>query len=120
MIVVLQSFSTLTILGAFYANQSYIASVLCERKAEPVATCNGKCYLAKEINKSIENSTDNNPSQSTTTMPEINIGSLGIVNCCALTLQSEHIQCINIIANNYIHKILQGVKGNVFTPPKIV
>lgn len=34
-------------------NYDYIAKVLCINKDEPVLKCNGKCQLAKEINKTL-------------------------------------------------------------------
>lgn len=29
----------------------YISKVLCENKDKPILTCNGKCYLEKQVNK---------------------------------------------------------------------
>src|SRR6185295_3765369 len=37
-----------TVLG-FYANQSYIASKLCQNRYKPMLHCNGKCVLAKKL-----------------------------------------------------------------------
>lgn len=35
----------------YYANYNYIATELCENRDKPFLECNGKCYLAKELNK---------------------------------------------------------------------
>ncbi|WP_242920152.1 hypothetical protein [Pontibacter liquoris] len=35
----------------FRANQTYIASHLCEKRHVPGATCQGKCYLKKQLAK---------------------------------------------------------------------
>ena len=35
----------------YFSNQDYIASVLCENKDKPWVSCNGKCYLTKQIKK---------------------------------------------------------------------
>ena len=36
---------------SFKANQDFIAKVLCINKDKPEMKCNGKCHLAKELNK---------------------------------------------------------------------
>lgn len=38
----------------YMVNYDYIASVLCENTDKPEMQCNGKCYVAKELNKSLE------------------------------------------------------------------
>ncbi len=35
----------------YYANYNYIVTELCENRDKPFLECNGKCYLAKEIEK---------------------------------------------------------------------
>lgn len=44
----------------YVANYDYIVKVLCENKDKPQLQCNGKCYLAKQLEKQQENH-DNNP-----------------------------------------------------------
>jgi hypothetical protein len=41
----------------YYINYDYIASQLCENRNKPILDCNGKCYVAKEIEN---NKTENN------------------------------------------------------------
>ena len=38
----------------FEINRDYISRVLCEKRDEPVNTCNGTCHLAKELKKTEE------------------------------------------------------------------
>lgn len=45
---------------SFKANQDFIAKVLCINKDKPEMKCNGKCHLAKELNKT-ENKDENLP-----------------------------------------------------------
>ena len=48
---------TLTKIGVvidFKINQDFIAAVLCINKEKPQSTCNGKCYLTKQLNKAEE------------------------------------------------------------------
>jgi uncharacterized protein YlzI (FlbEa/FlbD family) len=35
----------------FYLNQKEIAAIECENKDRPEMNCNGKCYLAKQLEK---------------------------------------------------------------------
>jgi len=36
----------------YYVNYDYIVEQLCENRDQPILDCNGKCYVAKEIEKS--------------------------------------------------------------------
>ncbi len=38
----------------YYVNYKYISDVLCINKDKPMSTCNGKCYLNKQLQKSQE------------------------------------------------------------------
>jgi len=38
-------------------NYDYIVENLCENKEKPILKCNGKCYLAKQIAKELEEDT---------------------------------------------------------------
>lgn len=44
----------------YVINYDYIANVLCENKNRPQLQCNGKCYLAKQLEKEQKDS-DKNP-----------------------------------------------------------
>ena len=41
----------LSVVAWYQANKTYVATVLCENKAQPQKKCNGKCYLRKQLNK---------------------------------------------------------------------
>lgn len=52
--VLMQTFSTVMIMAAFYANRDYIAANLCENRDKPKMQCNGKCSLNKQLAKEAE------------------------------------------------------------------
>jgi hypothetical protein len=56
--VLLQSFSLLLVESEFVINRNYIASALCQNRAEPENSCGGKCYLKKEILRQQEQNED--------------------------------------------------------------
>jgi len=35
----------------YFVNYNYIVNELCENRDKPILTCNGKCYLEKEVTK---------------------------------------------------------------------
>lgn len=43
----------------YVMNYNYIANVLCENKARPQLHCDGKCYLAKQLAKEMDQNEDN-------------------------------------------------------------
>ena len=51
----------------YYANYDYIAEQLCENRDRPFLECNGKCYVAKEIQKTLPDS----PIDSNSKLPKI-------------------------------------------------
>lgn len=50
----LQAFHSLAIYSYYYANQSFIAAVLCENKEKTQLQCKGKCFLKKQLKKAEE------------------------------------------------------------------
>ncbi len=52
--VLMQTFSTVMIVAAFYANRDYIAANLCENRDKPKMQCKGKCSLNKQLAKEAE------------------------------------------------------------------
>lgn len=44
----------------YAVNYEYISEKLCENKDKPQVLCNGKCYLAKELAKTSENTPKQN------------------------------------------------------------
>lgn len=49
--------SQLIVLVSFVVNQQVIAKIWCEKKAIEDNTCNGKCYLKKQLKKAEANNT---------------------------------------------------------------
>lgn len=47
----LQTFGQLVVLTSFYLQRNFIAKVFCENKVRPQLTCEGKCYLKKQLKK---------------------------------------------------------------------
>jgi hypothetical protein len=45
------TFSRTIIITNFWANQNYIAKILCENRTRPVMRCGGNCYLSKQLKK---------------------------------------------------------------------
>jgi hypothetical protein len=52
--MLLPSLTTIGILIDFKINQDYIAKFLCINREKPMSTCNGKCYLTKQLKKAEE------------------------------------------------------------------
>ncbi|MBT8180626.1 MAG: hypothetical protein KJO53_03455 [Eudoraea sp.] len=62
MAIMLPNLTKIGILIDFKINQDFIAKVLCINKDEPVTTCNGKCYLSKQLKKAEEQEKKQAPS----------------------------------------------------------
>jgi hypothetical protein len=55
----------------YMANKSYVAKELCVNKAKPKMHCNGKCHLAKQLQKLEESeSGKNTPAKQKSTIPK--------------------------------------------------
>jgi hypothetical protein len=48
-LILLPSFSKLTVALSYEINKDFIAKTLCENRAHPALHCNGKCHLKKEM-----------------------------------------------------------------------
>lgn len=98
---------------SFKANQDFIAKVLCINKDKPEMKCNGKCHLAKELNK-MENKEEGSPITVTNKI-EIN---LFIVNCRSLKFEKLIGFCQKEssfdIEQDYYPPLLAGI----FHPPQ--
>ena len=49
--ILYQSTSGFWVLTSFYVNQDYIADNLCVNRFDAIPVCNGKCYVASELQK---------------------------------------------------------------------
>lgn len=52
--LMLPNLSKIGILIDFKINQDFIAEVFCINREKPMSTCNGKCYLSKQLKKAEE------------------------------------------------------------------
>jgi|SRR6218665_1085748 len=59
--LLIQSGTQLSILVSFYLQQDYIAKNLCENRKKPGTGCEGKCRLAKELEKDNKREQQHNP-----------------------------------------------------------
>ncbi len=59
LIILLQFFGKVGIFLSFKINQKYIASNICEKKAIPKNSCEGSCFLKKELQKEAEQAEKN-------------------------------------------------------------
>jgi len=50
-VVFLTSMARTVVVADFLLNEDYIAKVLCVNKDKPAMKCNGKCHLAKQLQK---------------------------------------------------------------------
>lgn len=71
---VLLAFRPLIPLLDYTINYNYIAKELCENLAQPEILCNGKCYLAKEISKTVDD--EKKPESKTFSLKQIDFFNL--------------------------------------------
>jgi hypothetical protein len=62
-VVFFSSMARAVVVADFLLNEDYIAKVLCVNKDKPAMKCNGKCHLAKQLQKQdkAENTSKNIP-----------------------------------------------------------
>lgn len=68
------AFRPLITLLDYVINYDYIATELCENVAQPEILCNGKCYLAKEISKTVDD--EKKPENKTFSLKQIDFFNL--------------------------------------------
>lgn len=101
-------YQAFTVLG-FYANQSYIASKLCENRYRPMLHCNGQCILAKKLRQQEKKDQEN---------PERKLENKVEVFCCS-TVDID-VPAISISPTYYSDQPdtgLSDLRFAVFHPP---
>ncbi len=98
----------------YYINYDYIATQLCENRDKPILACNGRCYVAKEIEK---NKTSGNQD---TTVPEFKLD-LYFANALDFQIiRSEIIpetkKCIPLSRNELLPN---AISFSIFHPPRL-
>ena len=76
----------------YFVNYDYIASKLCENIDKPILTCNGKCYLEKQVVQQLN--IDHN--QEIPLPPKVDLEKF-------ITIKSNE-SCYNLIDENLTHK----------------
>lgn len=59
-LLTVQTFSQLIIVGKFLYNQDFIAANLCDNQDKPELECNGKCHLKKELKEDTKKNHNDN------------------------------------------------------------
>jgi hypothetical protein len=99
----------------YYGNYEYIVNVLCENRAIPDTSCQGKCHLKKQIEKYAQ---PTNPEQNKTEkVPVIDISKYPV---SLIPIERKHLQKLAFKTNN-VWWVLEGKPKNiqnvVFKPP---
>jgi len=76
----------------YFVNYDYITSKLCENIDKPILTCNGKCYLEKQVVQQLD--IDHN--QEIPLPPKVDLEKF-------ITIKSNE-SCYNLIDENLTHK----------------
>ena len=58
-LLVFQTFNRAYFVIYYEINKEYIAKYLCENKDEPMSTCNGRCFLRDQLEKSSDTDGEN-------------------------------------------------------------
>lgn len=99
----------------YHANYDYIASVLCENRDKPYLECNGKCYLEKQLKKTIHDSHDHK-----STIPQINFDDYPVSPINEFTYQLLYTKEYNNESNSMIHYSKQEFQIAEFKPPQLI
>lgn len=97
----------------FKINQDYIAKELCENKEVPKMNCNGKCYLAKQLQKQEKEEEEKAPVEQRV--------KLDMFYCqeFPLPLEVALIPLLNLsLDGNYNDALQNGYRGKIFQPPQ--
>ena len=96
-------------------NYDYIAERLCENKNKPILACYGKCYLAKEVQKTLPDSPiGENPRTPKIDSSKYPVTLLNTYNC---HLFDEYISSVKI--DTYSTAALQEYSFSILRPPQV-
>jgi len=99
----------------YFVNYDYIAEQLCENRNKPILACNGKCYVAKEIEKSLPNLPINNKSRiPTIDFDKYPVSTLYSFKYAELSFNILQKQKISISRNEKAENYIEYI----FRPPK--
>ncbi|MGD1840908.1 MAG: hypothetical protein ACFB0B_08445 [Thermonemataceae bacterium] len=103
----------LFILTSFQLNRAYIASNLCEKKAELNATCKGACYLKKQLQQ--QEQQENQLPVSLKDKFEVSV----FIENEALRASTTFTSLVTPWCEQYRRSILNDLRKEIFHPPRI-
>ena len=102
----------------FYINQQEIVRLECENKDKPLMKCNGKCYLAKQLQKAEDelNEKKSKQEQSKNTIKLMEVSAFIAPQKIAFSSNfSFQIETTNFVS--YSKNLLSGATYPIFHPP---
>jgi hypothetical protein len=112
LLVLLQSFTKALIILDYTINKNYIARNLCENRNKPMLHCNGRCQLAKNLDREDKPGNTNDNSQG-----KLKFSETVFTYCPALL----HIDPLPMAKNNYpathFHWLVNNPLPSIFRPP---
>ncbi|MBL6448249.1 hypothetical protein JMN32_18185 [Fulvivirga sp. 29W222] len=99
----------------FKINQDFIAKVLCINKDEPITTCNGKCYLSKELKKAEEKEDKQAPTSKEQRQKVVYYYVKSSFN--GLIIAYRYLDQLNAAYNNSLYS--SSFVVDIFRPPKL-
>ena len=115
MAIVFSHSSKLFVYITFKVNQDYISKELCENREVPEMNCNGKCYLAKHLQKEEKKEKE----EKAPVEQRVKIDVLCFYKKTFSDLLVQYKIEENNILFNSIHKLKEGYLTKVFQPPQI-
>ena len=96
-------------------NYDYIAEQLCENKNKPVLACYGKCYLAKEVQKTLPDS----PIGENSRTPKIDVDKypVSLLHTYKCQLFDEYVSSLTI--DKYHKTTPQEYSFSLLRPPQV-
>lgn len=99
----------------FKINQDYIAEVLCINRGKQMSTCNGKCYLSKQLNKAEEQEEKQVPNNKKERVELVYFHSKNSFDFIPFT---DHYDCkLNAVCIDKLYT--SSFVTNIFHPPKL-
>lgn len=98
----------------FKLNQDYIAKVLCINKDKPIKKCNGKCHLAKQIQKTKSENEKEEPLAGNKLFQEFSY-----IISSADYLFNQY-QCNQSSTSMFIDAYLFEYSMSIFQPPQVI
>ncbi|MEP2280316.1 hypothetical protein [Maribacter sp.] len=113
-VMIYPSINKIGVLINFKINQNFIAKVLCINKEKPKSTCNGKCYLTKQLKKAEKQDQKQIPNSKKDRIEILYYYYKNTFNF--LTYKYAYTPKINTIYNKKVYK--SAYLSRVFRPPK--